>query len=340
VTCLVLGGSVFVGRHLVTTLTGRGHHVAVLNRGRTPARLPEGVEHLIADRSDPTSMSAALSGRTWDAVFDVSGFVMAAGGSDLDGLLASLDGRTGSYVYVSSIMAYDQALTGLFPWTEDLATDPSGPASYGGFKAATEAKLMERHRARGFPATVVRPAAVYGPDNNIYDMETAMFLRLHQRRPVLLPHGGMVLGSYGHVDDLAEAMSDLAFDETAAGEILNISDGAVSALRYAQELAAIVGVEPNLVFVPDELIPGPEEPPVFGHLFSARHHATISSARASAAFGLRPRHDFRSGHEATYEWFCAQGWSDLREALVDPAWGATWDFEAEATLATRITANS
>ena len=138
------------------------------------------------------------------------GFVMAAGGSDIGGLIELLDGRVGSYVFCSSIMAYDQSLAGIFPWTEDLPSNPEGTATYGGFKAVAEQLMLERHAATGFPASVVRPAAIYGPENNIYDMETPMFLRLLQSRPILVPHGGLVAGSYGHVDDLCELMVAMA----------------------------------------------------------------------------------------------------------------------------------
>src|SRR6266508_1233673 len=62
--------------------------------------------------------------------------------------------------------------------------------------------MLARHRATGFPATIVRPAAIYGPDNNIFDMELPMFLRLLGHRPIVVPHGGLVVGSYGHVGDL------------------------------------------------------------------------------------------------------------------------------------------
>src|SRR5215207_7704320 len=110
---LVLGGSVFVGKHTVDALLARGHEVAVLNRGRTPTDLPEEVERLVADRTDIDQLRSALDGRDWDAVFDVSGFVMAAGGSDIEGLLDLLEGHVGHYVYVSSIMAYDQSLAGI-----------------------------------------------------------------------------------------------------------------------------------------------------------------------------------------------------------------------------------
>ena len=194
---------------------GGGHDVTVLNRGRTPTDFPTRSSAWSADRTDIDQMRAALDGRDWDAVFDVSGFVMAAGGSDIDGLLDLLDGHVGHYVYVSSIMAYDQSLVGIFPWTEDLPTNPDGTASYGGFKAVAEAAMLDRHAATGFPATIVRPAAIYGPDNNIFDMELPMFLRLLQHRPILVPHGGLVVGSYGHVDDLCEAMVAMVGDPPA-----------------------------------------------------------------------------------------------------------------------------
>ena len=337
--CLVLGGSVFVGKHLVDSLVAKGAHVAVLNRGKTAADLPEGVEHLVADRTDAAQMRAALAGRDWDAVFDVSGFVMAAGGSDIDGLLDLLDGHTGRYVFTSSIMAYDQSWVGRFPWTEDQPTNPDGPASYGGFKAMAETSMLARHAAIGFPATGVRPAAIYGPDNNIFDMETPMFLRLLQRRPILVPHGGLVVGSYGHVDDLCDTMLRAAVHPAAVGEVFNATTDSVDVNRYIATLAEVVGAEPVVVPVPDELLPevtAPGAPPVFGHLFKVRHHASLSTEKARTLIGDAPRYDLRAGHEHTYEWFRSQGWDRLDGPLVDPVWKASWDFDAEAALASRL----
>jgi len=326
---LVLGGSVFVGRRLVAMLAAGGDDVTVLNRGRTPAALPAGVAHLVADRTDPESMAAALAGTQWDVVFDVSGFVMAAGGSDIAGLLDLLDGRVGSYVFVSSVMAYDQSLAGVFPWHEGLPTNPEGPSTYGGFKALAEAQMLERHAATGFPVTIVRPAAIYGPENNIYDMETPMFLRLLRGRPILVPHEGLVATSYGHVDDLCAAMLELAGLPAARGRVFNISGDAVTSLRYVTDLAAIVGRPADVVLVPpaDLALAGK----VFGHLFSARHHAVLDIS-AVAALGVAPSEGFVDGHRSTFEWFLAQGWDRLTEPLVDPTWRATWDFDAEDAL--------
>jgi nucleoside-diphosphate-sugar epimerase len=336
---LVLGGSVFVGKHLVDGLLAAGADVTVLNRGKTPSTLPDDVERIVADRTDADQMRAALAGRDWDAIFDVSGFVMAAGGSDIDALLDLVDGHTGSYVYTSSIMAYDQSWVGVFPWTEDQPTNPDGPASYGGFKALAEASILARHQRTGFPGSIARPAAIYGPDNNIFDMELPMFLRLLQHRPILVPHGGLVVGSYGHVDDLCATMIAMATTASAAGEVFNVSTGAVDVNRYVAVLAAVVGEEPQVVPVPDELLPeltAPGATPAFGHLFKVRHHAALDLTKSARMLPVGDRFDLHSGHVHTYEWFLANGLDRTDGPLVDPVWKASWDFDLEAAVADRI----
>jgi nucleoside-diphosphate-sugar epimerase len=332
---LVLGGSVFVGKHTVEALLAGGHEVAVLNRGRTPTDLPDEVERLVADRTDLDQMRQVLEGRDWDAVFDVSGFVMAAGGSDIEGLLGLLEGHVGHYVYVSSIMAYDQSLVGVFPWTEDLPTSQDGAASYGGFKALAETAMLARHAESGFPGTVVRPAAIYGPDNNIFDMELPLFLRLLEHRPIIVPHGGLIVGSFGHVDDLCEAMVGLVGNEAALGEVFNISGDSVTVNRYIEVLSEVVGEEPDVVFLPDGML-GELPGTVFGHLFGVRHHAMLSIEKAQRLVGFANRYDLRSGHEDTYQWFRSKRYADVEGPMVDPMWRASWDFDAEAAVAKQV----
>jgi nucleoside-diphosphate-sugar epimerase len=333
---LVLGGSVFIGKHMVQTLVESGHDVSVLNRGQTPVDLPPGVERIVADRTDAESMRSALKGQSWDAAFDISGFVMIAGGADVSVLLDLLDGHVGHYVYTSSIMAYAQG-RGVFPWTEDGPMNDEGPEGYGGFKVAMERHLLARHRDTGFPVSIIRPAAVYGPDNNIFDMETPMFLRLRQQRPILVPHGGLVVVSYGHVDDLCRGMLACIGKPEALGEVINITAEAVTVNEYVRVLAAIVGVQPNIVYLPDEALPAPGRP-AFGHLFSSMHHGVLSIAKAQRILGFEPMYDFQAGHEHTYAWFGAQGWGTDTKPLNDPLWDATWDFDFEAKLAEGVPA--
>jgi len=330
---LVLGGSTFVGRRLVHHLTEQGHEVSVLNRGRTAAALPPGVGRYTADRTDTDSVRSALRGTEWDAIFDVSGFVMAAGGAPFADLLALFDGRTAAYVFVSSIMAYQASP--LMPWTEDLPASAEPVTSYGGFKAYAEAAISERHGRTGFPGSIARPAAIYGPDNNILDMETAMFLRLRRGLPVLLPHGGLVTGNYGHVDDLCAALLAMAASPaTVAGEVVNVTGQAITTAGYVHALAEIVGAEPQIRLLPDELL-GTVPGPLFGHLFGARHHAVLSTEKARR-LGLPDERGFIAGHRQTYEWFRSSPLADAPDAMSDPVWGAGYDFGAEAKTLARL----
>src|SRR5690242_16734791 len=60
---LVLGGTGFIGPHLVRQAVSRGHRVTIFTRGRHQAELPNGVERLIGDRN---GQLGALEGKQWD----------------------------------------------------------------------------------------------------------------------------------------------------------------------------------------------------------------------------------------------------------------------------------
>lgn len=328
---LVLGGSTFVGRRLVNLLVERGDDVAVLNRGKTPSALPPEVRRFVADRTDATSMQSALAGTEWDAVYDVSGFVMVAGGSSISELLELFDRRAGAYVFVSSIMAYEPSP--LMPWTEDQPASSDPPTTYGGFKAYAESEVRKRFVQTGFPGSVARPAAIYGPDNNIHDMETAMFLRLRRGLPILLPHGGLVTVSYGHVDDLcAQLIAMAATPETVSGEVLNATGQAITTAGYVQVLAEIVGAEADVRMVPDDALPMLRQKfdkPLWSHLFNVRHHGILSMNKAER-LRLPVERGFVWGHQQTYEWFSSAPLADAGDELFDPVWKAGFDFMAEA----------
>ena len=71
---LILGGSRFLGRRLALLLHEQGQNITILNRGKTPVDLPTDVARIIADRSKPSEVTSALSGLTFDTVFDISGY--------------------------------------------------------------------------------------------------------------------------------------------------------------------------------------------------------------------------------------------------------------------------
>src|SRR5512143_3077396 len=96
---LILGGTVFLGRHVVDYALARGHEVTLFNRGKQNADLFPQVEKLRGDRDGKLD---ALRGRRWDAVVDTSGYVPR---------IVSMSARllapeVGRYLFVSTISVY------------------------------------------------------------------------------------------------------------------------------------------------------------------------------------------------------------------------------------------
>ena len=76
VRLLVLGGTVFVGRHVVEAALEAGHEVSIFTRGQHGAELFPEVERLRGDRDGDLS---ALGAGEWDAVVDTSRLLPAPG---------------------------------------------------------------------------------------------------------------------------------------------------------------------------------------------------------------------------------------------------------------------
>lgn len=165
-TALVLGGTGFVGPHVVAAAVERGHRVTVFNRGNRRERVPDGVEVIVGDRE--LGRLDALRGRGFDIVVDVP-TMRPAWVTDIAAAL----GAVGRYVFVSTISVYD--LTGQDAGTEaaprlayagDAAavTEEEFRANvaelYGPLKAAAEDAAVARFGDR---ATIVRPGLIVGP---------------------------------------------------------------------------------------------------------------------------------------------------------------------------------
>lgn len=153
---LVLGGTVFLGRHLVAAALGRGHEVTLFNRGRSnPDLFPE-VERLTGDRDgglDP------LRGRRWDAVVDPSGYVPRVVRQS-----AELLSDSGVYAFVSTASVYplqsaDRSEEGPVEQLEDPATEEV-MAHYGGLKALCEDVVTGVFGER---ALIARSGLIVGP---------------------------------------------------------------------------------------------------------------------------------------------------------------------------------
>ena len=154
---LVLGGTVFLGRHVVDAALADGHDVTIFTRGKTNADLFPEVEHLTGDRDGDLG---ALAGRVWDGVVDTSGYVPRVVRQSAE----LLHGAVGRYVFVSSISVYadpSRPIDESSPVAE--LEDPASEdvqADYGALKAACERVVESIFGERGANA---RAGLIVGP---------------------------------------------------------------------------------------------------------------------------------------------------------------------------------
>jgi 2'-hydroxyisoflavone reductase len=177
---LVLGGTAFLGRHLVEAALAGGHEVTLFNRGLTNPGLFPGVERLTGDRDGGLE---PLRGRRWDAVVDTSGYVPRVVRQSAE----LLRDAAGAYAFVSTGSVYplaslDKSEGADVLRLEDPATEDVD-AHYGGLKALCEEVVAERFGER---ALVVRSGLIVGPHDPTGRF-TYWALRVARRGEVLGP---------------------------------------------------------------------------------------------------------------------------------------------------------
>ena len=208
---LIIGGTRFLGRHLVESARARGHEVTLFNRGKSnPALFPQ-LETILGDREHDLDK---LSGRAWDAVIDVAGYVPR-----IVRLSASkLEGSVGRYVFISSVSVYASfSKIGIdesdpVGKIEDQAFEEITGESYGPLKALCEKAVQDVYGER---ALVIRPGLIVGP-NDPTDRFTYWPVRVARGGDVLAPEKPGVPVQIIDVRDLSDFIIKL-IEENASG---------------------------------------------------------------------------------------------------------------------------
>jgi 2'-hydroxyisoflavone reductase len=153
---LVLGGTGFVGRHIVERALECSHEVALFNRGRSAPHLFPGLTLLRGDRAG--DLRALREGGTWDAAIDVTGYLPHEVAASTERLADRVEHLT----FISTVSVYDDLSQPGVDEDAPLArpTGRGGAADYGGLKALCERAVHEALPGR---ALIVRPGIVAGP---------------------------------------------------------------------------------------------------------------------------------------------------------------------------------
>lgn len=248
---LVIGGTLFVGRVLVQSLLKAGHDVTILHR-KDSHDLGRKVGNLQADRNDPASVKAALSGEKFDLVFDnVYDWTRGTTSSHVEGTVKACGDGLTRYVFLSSVSAYGAGLN----HHEGNALAPDDhPDAYIRNKAQTERMLFRMHQRYGTPVVTLRPPYIFGPGNPYY-REAFFWDRIRDGRPIVIPGDGRRLMQFVYVKDVVAACMKVIEEPAAVGHAFNIANSRpLTQTDTVVALADVMGKKPALVRIPRERI--------------------------------------------------------------------------------------
>jgi nucleoside-diphosphate-sugar epimerase len=277
---LVLGGTVFLGRHVAAAALARGHELTLFTRGVHGSDLFPEAERLVGDRAGDLS---ALEHGEWDAVIDTSGYEAEHVGRTAR-LLAD---RVGHYVFVSSCNVYPAWPAE--PVDEDSPVWESDDADYGPQKAASE---RAAEAAFGGRFATVRAGLICGPHDNVFRLPWWV-RRIGAGGRVPAPGDPDRFVQVVDARDLATFMLDLA-ERRVAGAFNGTAPTGETTMREVLEAAvSATGVGAELVWIPDERLQAAAvepwvELPLWIGADAFPGTWAIGTARAQAA-GLRCR---------------------------------------------------
>ena len=295
---LFLGGTGFIGPHMVRYAMYRGHEVTLFNRGRTAPELFPGVETLIGDRDDQLD---SLRGGTWDAVIDNSGYVPRHVRDSAE----LLRDNVGRYLFTStgSVYNFDQdELTedaGLLPLEDPTSEDVD--RYYGPLKVLCENAVTDIYGERG---TVVRLHVVAGPGDPT-DRFTYWPVRIDHGGEIIAPGSRSTPVQFIDVRDLAEFMvlcleRDIGGTYNAAGPALDPT----SMAEFLYGIRAITSTNLSFTWIDEQFLVEQEArfqlwyPPTEGAI---RGLSRVRSHKGVAA-GLKFRPLAETAFD-TLEWF-------------------------------------
>src|SRR5580658_9089148 len=292
---LVIGGTGFIGPHLVRELARMGHSVTIFHRGSTQANLP--AESILGERRD----LAALRPKA-DVVVDL----ILSSGAQAQSLMDAFRGVAERVVVASSMDVYracgvlhgsEEGPLEPVPLTENsqlrtkLQTYPPAQVKmlqklFGWIDDEYDKIPAERYILGNpeLPGTVLRLPMIYGPGDHLCRFHPVLKRIDDGRRSILFEEGWARWRSpRGYVENVAAALALAAVSPEAAGRIYNVAETpAFSELEWAGKIAAATGWDGEFVTLPKERMPA--------HLVqpgNAAQHWEADSSRIRRELGYR-----------------------------------------------------
>lgn len=321
---LFIGGTGLISSACSELALARGHELVILNRSvSTKYPLPKGAAHLIGDiHAGTADLSALLAGHRFDAVVDFIAFTAG----DIERDISLFRGRTDQFVFISSASVYQKPPKHYLITEETPLENPFW--QYSRDKIACEGRLMRAFREEGFPVTIIRPSLTYGPSQipilgASWEHPYTLVDRIERRKKVIVPGDGNSLWVLTWNADFARGLLGLLGNPASIGEAFHItSDEVLAWNQIFFELYAALGVEPNVIHIPSDLIVA-YDPGKLGTLIGDKINSAVFDnnkiKRFVPDFNCEVR--WAEGVRRSLRWFE----DDASRRTIDAEMNAMWD---------------
>lgn len=317
---LVLGGTMFLGRHVVTEALASGHDVTIFHRGQHGADLFPEIERILGDRDgglDP------LAGRTFDAVIDTCGYVPRI----VRAAAEFFADATEHYAFVSSLSVYSddskvgQDESGPLVTIDDPSVEEVTGETYGALKALCETAVTD---VFGDRALNVRPGLIVGPHDPT-DRFTYWPERVARGGRILAPAPESGPVEFTDVRDLARFLLHAAGSRT--GGVMNASGPCLARPTFGEFLGGcreVAGSDAEFAWADEDFLAEHEinpwmDLPLFAGTDVPGFNTRDIAAAVQAGLTFRPVEEtirdtlaWAKERPADHEW--RAGLSDEREA--------------------------
>ncbi len=228
--CLI-GGTGFVGRHIVHQLVERGYDVRVLTRNRERAKhllvLPT-AEVIAANVHDPAELARQFSGM--DAVINLVGILHESRKNSFDNAHVQLTQKILDACRASDVKRVLQMSA--------LAATADAPSAYLRSKAKAEKRVLAFQQADFGETTIFRPSVIFGQGDSFINL----FAKLIKALPVVALACPTARFQPIYVEDVARAFVDSLDQSHTFGQAYNLCGPKIYTLREIIELiAALLG---------------------------------------------------------------------------------------------------
>ena len=241
---LIVGGTGFIGRNVAREAISRGLQVTIISKSDySPDKRLKGVEYISVDITNEKILLSKLKDKPFDYVLNVGGYVNHANYfNDGDKVfkvhfngtknLVNCINKSGlkSFVQIGSSDEYGKNSA---PQNENQRELPISPYSFA--KVAATHFLQMLHRTEGFPAVILRPFLVYGPeqDGNRFIPQIIKGCINNDNFPT---SAGEQQRDFCYIDDIVGVILLALSNEKAHGEVINIASGKPIKIRKVVEL--------------------------------------------------------------------------------------------------------